>query len=51
MSDVARQNKEMALKAVEELFSKRCADISSKICKIYVKHAKHVEKHIGKLTG
>ena len=44
MSDVARQNKEMTLKAVEELFRKRCADISPKICKNYVKHVKHVEK-------
>ena len=44
MSDVARQNKEMTLKAVEELFRKRVADILSKICKNYVKHVKHVEK-------
>ena len=44
MSDVAFENKDMTLKAVEELFRKRRADISSKICKNYVKHVKHVEK-------
>ena len=44
MSDVASQNKEMTFKAVEELFRKRCANISSKICKNYVKHVQHVEK-------
>ena len=44
MSDVARQNKEMTLKPVEELFRKRVADILSKICKNYIKHVKHVEK-------
>ena len=33
-----KKNKEMTLKAV------CCADISSKICKNYVKHVKHVEK-------
>ena len=44
MSDVARQNKEMTLKAIEELFRKRSTDISSKICKNYLKHVKHVEK-------
>ena len=34
----------MTLKAVEELFRKRRADISSKVCKNYIKHVKHVEK-------
>ena len=34
----------MTLKAVEQLLRTRCADISSKICKNYVKHVKHVEK-------
>ena len=34
----------MTIKAVEELFRKRRADISSKVCKNYVKHVKHVEK-------
>ena len=34
----------MTLKAVEDLFRKCRADISSKICKNSVKHIKHVEK-------
>ena len=36
MSDGARENKDMTLKAVEELFRKRRADISSKVCKNYI---------------
>ena len=44
MSDVARQSRHMTLKAVEELFRKRRTDISSKICKNYLKHVKHLEK-------
>ena len=34
----------MTLKAAEELFRKRCAEISSKMCKNCVEHVKHVEK-------
>ena len=44
MRDVARENREMTLKAVGELFRKRRADILLKVCKNYVKHVKHVEK-------
>ena len=44
MSDVGRENKDMTLKAVEELFSKRRVDVSSKVCKNYVKPIKHMEK-------
>ena len=34
----------MTLKAVEELFRKRRADIISRTCNTYVKHVKHAEK-------
>ena len=44
MSDSARQNKDMTLKAVEELFRKLRTDVASKICKNNLKHVKHVDK-------
>ena len=49
MSDVARENKEMTFKAVEELFCKRRVEFSSKICRSYRKHVKHVEKSYWKI--
>ena len=41
---VARENKELTLNHVEELFRKRRAEISSTICKNCVEHVKHVEE-------
>ena len=41
---VARENKELTLNHVEELFRKRRAEISSTICKNCVEHVKHVQE-------
>ena len=41
---VARENKELTLNHVEELFRKRRAEISSTICKNCAEHVKHVEE-------
>ena len=43
-NNVARENKELTLNHVEELFRKRRAEISSTICKNCVAHVKHVEE-------
>ena len=46
MSDVAHENKEMTLKAVDELFRKRNDGpiFHQRDVKNYVKHVKHMEK-------
>ena len=47
---VARENTEMTLKSVKELFQKRRAEITAEVCRNCVEHVKMLKSHTGKQT-